>query len=103
MAAGSKDRRIMRIIWARPARDDLIEIADYYREIAPDFVDAVADRVEVATIPLLGHPLIGSEIGDTKVRKWTVRGTPFVLLYVVRGREIEIRRVHHAAANWRES
>jgi plasmid stabilization system protein ParE len=92
----------MRIIWARPARNDLIEIAEHYRDIAPDFVDSVADRVEVATIPLLAHPHIGSEIGDSNVRKWTVRGTPFILLYVVRGREVEIRRVRHAASNWRD-
>jgi len=34
------------------------------------------------------------------VRKWNVRHTPFLLLYVVRGSDIEIRRVRHGAADW---
>jgi plasmid stabilization system protein ParE len=93
----------MRIIWARPARNDLFEIADYYRDIAPHFIDAVADRVEAAAIPLLANPYIGPEIGDTRVRRWNVRGTPFLLIYAVRGREIEIRRVRHGASKWRDA
>lgn len=92
----------MRIIWSRPARNDLFEIANFYRDVAPHFVDAVADRVEAAALPLLANPHIGPEIGDTGRRKWTIRGTPFLLIYAVRGNEIEIRRVRHGSSNWRD-
>ena len=102
MAAGPEDCRLMRIIWSRPARNDLFEIAEHYRDVAPHFVNEVADRVEAAAIPLLANPHIGPAIGESGVRKWTIRGTPFLLIYAVRGRELEIRRVRHGASNWRD-
>lgn len=90
----------MRLLWSRPARDDVFAIADYYDAIDPDLAEAIVDRIDGAASVLLANPHIGRPLVTLDVRKWSVRHTPFVLLYVVRGDDIEIRRVRHGAADW---
>ena len=90
----------MRVIWSRPARDDVFAIATYYDGIDPALAESIIDQIEGAAAPLLANPKIGRVIAKAGVRKWTVRHTPFLLLYTVRGNEIEIRRVRHGAADW---
>lgn len=93
----------MRVIWSRPARDDVFGIADYYDAVDPSLAETILDRIDQAAVALLANPGIGTAITELGVRKWNVRHTPFLLLYVVRGQEIEIRRVRHGAAEWREA
>jgi len=94
----------MHVIWSRPAATDLFEIADYYDRIDPDLVIEMVDRVKTAPTPLIGNPRIGPALDEEPgVRKWLVPGTPFLLLYAVRGEAIEIRRVRHAASDWRRN
>jgi len=90
----------MRVLWSRPARDDVFAIANYYDAIDPDLAEAMVDRIDGAASALLANPNIGRPIVNLNVRKWNVRHTPFLLLYVVRGGDIEIRRVRHSAADW---
>jgi plasmid stabilization system protein ParE len=92
----------MRVIWSRPARDDVFGIADYYDALDPSLAETILDRIDQAAATLLANPRIGTAITELGVRKWNVRHTPFLLLYIVRGQEIEIRRVRHGAAEWRE-
>lgn len=100
MEAGSEARRLTRIIWSRPARNDIFEIAAYYDEMDADLAEAIVDRIGAASLPLLGHPRLGTPIKNAGIRKWLVRDTPYLPLYAVRGNEIEIRRVRHAASDW---
>ncbi|MES1973071.1 MAG: type II toxin-antitoxin system RelE/ParE family toxin [Pseudomonadota bacterium] len=90
----------MRLLWSRPARDDVFAIADYYDAIDPDLAESIVDRIDGAASTLLANPHIGRPLMTLDVRKWNVRHTPFVLLYAVRGNDIEIRRVRHGAADW---
>jgi len=90
----------MRVLWSRPARDDVFAIADYYDAIDPDLAEAMVDRIDGAASVLMANPNIGRPIANLDVRKSSVRRTPFLLLYVVRGNDIEIRRVRHGAADW---
>ena len=90
----------MRLLWSRPARDDVFAIADYYDAIDPDLAEAILDRIDGAASALLANPHIGRPLVNLDVRKWSVRHTPFLLLYAVRGNDIEIRRVRHGAADW---
>ncbi|MEO6217190.1 MAG: type II toxin-antitoxin system RelE/ParE family toxin [Sphingomonas sp.] len=90
----------MRILWSRPARDDVFAIADYYDAIDPDLAEAILDRIDSAAAALLANPNIGRPLANLDARKWSVRHTPFLLLYVVRGSDKEIRRVRHGAADW---
>jgi len=58
-------------------------------------------RIEQAPLILLDHPRLGEETRRRGVRKWSVRNTPFILLYVDRPERVEIRRVVHAASDWK--
>ena len=93
----------MRVIWSRPSRDDIFGIADYYDAVDPSLAETILDRIDQAAAVLLANPRIGTAMTELGVRKWNVRHTPFLLLHVVRGQEIEIRRVRHGAADWREA
>ena len=90
----------MRILWSRPARDDVFAIADYYDAIDPDLAETIVDRIDGAASILLDSPNIGRPVTGFGIRKWSVRHTPFVQLYVMRGNDIEIRRVRHCATDW---
>ena len=90
----------MRIIWSRLARDDVFAIADYYDSIDPDLAESIVDRIDGAAQTLLTNPRIGPLVSQLGARKWNVPHTPFLLLYAVRGSEIEVRRVRHAASDW---
>jgi plasmid stabilization system protein ParE len=100
--ANEEERFLMRVIWSRPAAADLFEIADYYDRIDPDLATEIINRVETAPGPLIDNPRIGPALDEEPgVRKWRVPGSPFLLLYAIRGETIEIRRVRHAASDWR--
>lgn len=90
-----------RLIWSGPARRDLYDIAAEYGAIDPDLELAMLDQVEHAPLALLSYPEMGSPTLERGLRKWPIRHTPFLLLYSVAPREIEIRRVVHGRSNWR--
>lgn len=91
----------MWVIWSRPSRDDILEIADHHDRNEPAIVEEMLDRIDRGVGPLVRHPAIGSPVTPS-VRKWQVKGTPFLLFYAVRGDELEVRRVRHVRANWCE-
>lgn len=94
----------MRVIWSRPAAADLFEIANYYDRIDPALAIDMIDRVKTAPAPLIDNPRVGPALDEEpNVRKWLVPGTPFLLFYAIRGETIEIRRVRHAASDWRKA
>ncbi len=101
METESEAPRLTRVIWSFPARDDIFDILDYYDAIDPALADDMAARIDQGPKPLLSNPNIGSPI-DGGLRKWRMRGTPFLLIYAVRQAEIEIRRVRHYRENWRD-
>lgn len=91
----------MKLRWAVSARADLFRIADHYDEISVDLTDHIMDAIEEAPHILLEHPFAGPPLKNAPLRKWLVRGTPFLLLYRVARDRIEIARVLHTASDWR--
>lgn len=92
----------MRIIWSRPSRNDIFAIVDYYDRNEPAIAEAILDRIEGSVEPILCYPAIGTRVTGS-IRKWPVKGTPFLLFYAVRGNELEVRRVRHVRSRWREA
>lgn len=90
----------MDIRWALEARADLWNIADRYAHFDAELPAIMLHRIDAATAPLRLHPHMGESAGR-HVRKWSVRGTPFVLLYRVYRDRVEITRVVHASMDWR--
>ena len=90
-----------RIIWSGPAQRDLLAIASYFDQIAPDLGSTMLERIERAPLPLLDFPDLGEVMARRNTRKWVVRKTPFLLIYGVAAEDIEIKRVRHEREDWR--
>jgi len=89
--------------WTDPAIADLLRLSDWYGENAPGFFDKAADRITAALEPLRARPSLGTPMQIASVRKWSVRGTPFLLLYRPVGTDrLEILAVRHNRQNWRQ-
>jgi toxin ParE1/3/4 len=93
---------VTRIIWSLSAQDDIFDIGDHYDTIDPSLADDIVERLERSILPLVDFPRLGSAVADRpNMRKWTVTGTPFLTLYRVAPRAIEVRRVLHATSDWK--
>jgi toxin ParE1/3/4 len=93
----------MQLRWAHRARRDLLKLGDYYESVEPGLGEHLLEKIEQAPLILLDQPKLGPGTGRGRYRKWTVRGTPFVLTYRVLHSAVEIARVHHSASDWRKS
>ena len=91
----------MRLRWGTGARTDLFSIAGYYDELEPGLGDRLLQRIEKAPLILCERPRMGAPVGVADLRKWSVRGLPFILLYRILADEVEVARVLHAASDWR--
>lgn len=84
------------IQWSGPAGLDLEAIDDRFSAIDA----ALADRIEHAGNFLRDHPSAGSEILSGAVRKWRVRGAPYLLLYRILSDRVETLRIRHDREDW---
>ena len=89
------------LIWSGPARRDLFSIAEHYEAIDPDLPAVMLRAIQKAPLILLTHPEIGAPMERRGLRKWPVKGTPFLLFYAATRERVEIKRVRHAAEDWR--
>lgn len=90
----------MKISVAKPAEDDLFQIESFIAEDKPDAAVRVVSRVFDAIEYLAQHPTIGRTGKVAKTRELPVSGTPFVVVYQIRGIEIVVLRVLHGARKW---
>ena len=87
--------------WAGPASRQFAALDDFYRAHSPAAADRFGDSTLSATRFLLEHPHAGSPIERRGYRKWSVAGTPYVILYRVENRGIGVMRVFHARQDQR--
>jgi len=90
----------VRVKWLRAARENLDAEAQYIARDNPlaatRMVVSIIDAVErLQTYPASGRP--GRVIST---RELVVPGTPYIVPYRVRGHNLEILRVFHAARKW---
>jgi plasmid stabilization system protein ParE len=57
--------------------------------------------IQTAPLILLDYPDVGAPTDRRSLRKWPVKGTPFLLFYSAGRDRVEIKRVRHAAQDWR--
>ena len=89
------------ISWSRPARDDLRRIVEWLRaENAPDVAVRYLRAIRVRCAALENFPNRGPLI-DNSVRKLLVPDAPYIILYRLKGADIEVARVFHNRENWR--
>jgi len=92
----------MRVRWLRKALQNLAGEAEYIARNDPvaaaHMVARMSEAVErLSSFPALGRP--GRVVGT---RELVVTGTPYIIPYRVRGGDVEILRVFHAARKWPE-
>ncbi len=90
----------MKLVWTRPAQNDLAQIDWFLSEHDPGAADISARLALKAGRFIAENPRIGSAI-DIELRKWSVRGSPYLLIYRVTADAVEILRVRHEREDWR--
>jgi toxin ParE1/3/4 len=86
--------------WLQAARANLIAVSEYISQDSPDAaartVATIVKAVEtLERFPTLGRP---GRISDT--RELVVPGTPYIVLYRVRGDAVQLIRIFHASRKW---
>ncbi len=92
----------MKVKWTHPALADLIEAQTYISQESPQAAQNVAQKVWDASQKLADNPEIGREGHVEGTREWVVGQTPYLIVYRVKDKKIEILRVWHAKRNWQE-
>ncbi len=86
--------------WLRLALRDLDEIASYIAKDNPTAAQKVVQRVYKVAQNLRDHPAMGRLGRVPGTRELAISGLPFILVYRVKGRRVEILRVLHGARKW---
>ncbi|WP_033920634.1 type II toxin-antitoxin system RelE/ParE family toxin [Sphingomonas sp. 37zxx] len=90
----------MKVRWTCPAQGDFDRIDSFYAETAPDMADRVGRDAVRAGRFLADYPNAG-EVVEKDVRKWSISGSPYLLLYRVTDEAVEVLRVRHRREDWR--
>jgi toxin ParE1/3/4 len=85
------------IVWSPLARARLREIHAFVALDKPDAAGRLATRIVAIVEALRGHPRLGRTGSESGVRELVVAGTPYVILYRVRGNRVTISTSWHAA------
>lgn len=90
-----------RLSWSHSARRDLEAIESRWISERPDFVAELFAAAR-ESIDFLGEtPGAGSPVGSTKLRKWRIGRTPYLMLYRFTRDAVLVLRVYHDHQNWR--
>lgn len=90
----------MKLAWTRPAILDLREAGAYIASENPHAAERMAGRVREAVEFLPEQPNLGRPGRVPGTREFVVSGTPFIVVYRVRGAAVQILRVLHHALRW---
>lgn len=93
----------MQVFWHRSTRDDLAAIRLYYNEIDPTITDNIIAEIfritkHLATFPSLGRP---GRVLDT--HELPIKGTKFIIVYMVEKERLIILAVYHTSRQWPET
>lgn len=85
------------ILWSPLARARLEEIRAYVALANPAAAERLAARVVAVVEALRHHPHLGRSGADPGIRELVIGGTPYIVLYRVRGNRVIINTISHAA------
>lgn len=85
------------IAWSLLARARLQEIRAYVAEDKPEAAEQLATRIVAVVEALRNHPRLGRTGAEPGIRELVIGGTPYVVLYRVRGRRVVISTIWHGA------
>lgn len=90
----------MRLEWTVKAIEDLRAAGAFIAHDNPDAAQGMAERVREATEYLLNHPSLCRPGRIVNTRELVVTGTPFIVIYWVRGGAVQILRLLHHSQKW---
>ena len=93
----------MKLRWTRPALADLIDAHDYIARYNPTAAQSIAQKIWDAAEALCDHPEAGRRGHVEGTREWVVTDTPYLIVYRVKGDELQILRVWHGRRNWQNN
>ena len=92
----------MRVRWTTPAREEFVAAYEYLAEESRAAAARTAGRIWTGTQLLARHPMAGRPGRVAGTRELVIRGTPFIVAYEVRKKEVRILAVLHGARKWPE-
>lgn len=90
----------MRLEWTVNAIRDLQAAGVFITLDNPDAAQRMALRVQEATEYLIDQPNIGRPGRLVNTREFVITGTPFIVIYWVRGGAVQILRLLHHSQKW---
>ena len=85
------------IAWSPLARARLREIRTYIALDNPDAAERVAMRIVAVVEALRIHPSLGRAGAESGLRELVIGGTPYIVLYRVKGKQVTILTIWHGA------
>jgi toxin ParE1/3/4 len=90
-------RLAARIVWSPLALARLQEIRAYVALDKPDAAERLATRIVAVVEALRNHPRLGRAGTEPGIRELIIGGTPYIVLYRVRGQRVIISTIWHGA------
>jgi addiction module RelE/StbE family toxin len=85
------------IVWSRLARARLQEIRAFVAKDKPDAAERLATRIIAVVEALRNYPRLGRAGAEPGIRELVIGGTPYVVLYRIRGHRVIISTIWHGA------
>ena len=85
------------IVWSPLARARLREIRAFVALDKPGAAERLATRLVAIVEALRNHPHLGRAGAEPGLRELVIGGTPYTVLYRVRGKRVVITTIWHAA------
>ncbi len=85
------------IVWSPLARARLQEIRAYVAKDKPDAAGRLATRIVTVVEALRNHPHLGRAGAEPGIRELVIGGTPYIVLYRLRGKRVTISTIWHGA------
>lgn len=94
----------MQVSWTSAALDELDQIQDFIAQDSPVAAYRLtADLIGRTDELLASNPMIGRKGRAGGTRELVIARTPYIVVYRVRGSDVEIIAVVHGAREWPES
>ena len=85
------------IVWSSLALARLREIHAYIALDSPEAAERLATRLVAVVEALKIHPSLGRAGPEPGIRELVIGGTPYIVLYRVRGKRVTILTIQHGA------
>ncbi len=92
----------MKVVWTVPAARALENIQDYIAKDNQHAAWEVAQNIRHAVSQLADHPKLGRTGRVRATCELVIAGLPYIVPYRLKGKEIHILSVYHAARKWPE-